>query len=147
MRTTLLAAAVIAALVIPVVAYRAPAVPLATVELPRTELIPAETCICDSLGCPQDKNCDINRVKVTVVVGRKALRVESNWLGEVAPIERDGREWHELRSVLRTLDLDPTYRDLMLRIDDDVSYEDLLSALDFSRAAGFRPLVVHQPQG
>jgi hypothetical protein len=144
MRAPLLAAAAAAALIVPIAVWDTPAprpAPPRTSETP--DGIMGATSICSLLGCPMGKSCDINRLKVTVVVGRSALRVESNW-AHVPTIARDGGEWQKLRAALRQLDLDPNYRDLMLRVEDDAAYEDLLAALAFSREAGFSPLVVHR---
>lgn len=135
-----------AAILVPVAIWYLPArrpAPPRTSEIP--DGIMAEICTCNPLGCREGMLCDVNRLKVTVVVGRSALRLESNWLGSVPPIARDGREWQTLRAVLRPLDLDPEFRDLMLRLDDDAEYGDLLAALAFSRAAGFPPYVVQPP--
>lgn len=146
LRSVTTAALLAAALFVPWLLWDQPARRAAP---PRTSGIPdailAETCICDPLGCPSGKSCDINRLKATVVVGRSTVRVESNWLGRVPSIARDGREWLKLRAAVGPLDLDPRYRDLMLRVDDGAVYEDLLAALAFSRAAGFPPLVVQPP--
>jgi hypothetical protein len=146
MRTLLLAAVITSALLLPLFLWdrpqRSPASSLVADERPDRVL--AATHGYDFWGCPQGKLCDINRLKVTVVVGPEALRVLIN--GDLMQaIARDGHEWELLRAALRPLDLDPEYSDLLIALDDAAAYEDLLEALLFARACGFPPSVA-QPR-
>jgi hypothetical protein len=134
MRTLLLAIA-LTALVLPIVTYRdvrtgAPA--RGDREVPDQVLVATQGF--DLSGCPEGWSCDMNRLEVTIAVGPKALVLMVNG-DPVQSIARDGREWERLRAA--ELPLARDFGDLMVRLDEGGTYEDLLEALLITHAAGF----------
>jgi hypothetical protein len=143
-RTILLAAAIIAAILAPWAAWEPPR-PRATESAAGAEL---QLVVFNPHQVDQRQLeecrwcCDYNyRLHTALLVLPNALWIGSS-AGDAHWIRRDGREWGQVGPALRSLGPDVEDREVEVALDEGALYIDLLAAVVAARDAGFVPLVV-----
>ena len=156
MRPSLLAAAVAAAILVPVALWYRPAAAPADAEPSAADDRPDRVEVAkvgDQLpfGCPGTQFCNCySTARLAVLVQHDAVWLGSNH-GYFAPpvrFQRDqgGAEWAALREVLLPVPIaELHHHTLEIAIDDRAAYSDLLLAMASAREAGFQTFQLVQP--
>ncbi len=91
-----------------------------------------------------------NRERLSVLITKDAIRVGVSIVAELTSIPRDAAQWTQLEAMLKAKKHSPAFvdrTDIEIAADDDVTYGDLVKAIDNAKQAGFVGWQLTDPPG